>query len=188
VTGAYTITSGAAEVEGLNISALDSSATVVPGGSVAMGFAVSPVSPATTFQAAVNMSVSGLPAGATYNFSPATLAAGTGASNVTLTAQLPQTAAATHPDGGIDGKFLSHMTPFALSLLLLPFARRLRRASKRLSRSVTALLLAAAAMATVIGLGGCGAYSGELGQTYTVTVTGSTGAVSKSTTVSLTVN
>jgi ABC-type transporter Mla subunit MlaD len=66
----------------------------------------------------------------------------------------------------------------------------LRRGSKRIRRWISALLLAAAGMAAMAGLSGCGAVGGSLGQTaqtYTVTVTGTSGALSHSTTIALTV-
>jgi hypothetical protein len=75
-------------------------------------------------------------------------------------------------------------------ILLLPFARRLRRAGKRLGKGVALLLLLAAGAAAVSGLSGCGASNGFFGQhqqTYTVTVTATAGSVSRSTSVTLTV-
>jgi hypothetical protein len=72
----------------------------------------------------------------------------------------------------------------------LPFAGRLRRAGKKLSRTCCLLLMLAAAMAATVGLSGCGAGNGFFGQeqgTYTVRVTGTAGAVSHSTAVTLTV-
>ena len=105
---------------------------------------------------------------------------------MTLTIQLPQTVAALQPTHDL-GRGLA---PFALALLLLPFAGRLRRAGRRLGRTVSLLLLLGAGLAAAAGLSGCGSSSGFFGQpqtTYTVTVTGSSGALSHSTTVTLTV-
>jgi hypothetical protein len=82
------------------------------------------------------------------------------------------------------------MAPLALGLLLLPFAGRLRRTSKRFHRALMVLLLMGAGLAATLGVTGCGASTGYFGQqqqTYTVTVTGTSGALSHSATVTLTV-
>ena len=161
------------------------SVTVLPGGTAVFTFVVSPIN-AATFPTAVTLSASGLPLGATATFSPATLAAGSGTTTVTLTIQIPQTGAALQPTHDL-GRGLA---PFALALLLLPFAGRLRRAGRRLSRAVSLLLLLSAGLATAAGLSGCGTSSGFFGQQqtiYTVTVTGTSGVLSHSTTVTLTV-
>jgi hypothetical protein len=157
----------------------------LPGGTAVFTLIVSPIN-ATTFPAAVTLSVSGLPPGAIAIFSPATLPAGSGTTTVTLTIQLPQTAAALHPTHDLGRR----LAPFALALLLLPFAGRLRRAGRRFGRTVSLLLLLGVTLSAAVGLSGCGSASGFFGQqqtTYTVTVTGSSGALSHSTTVTLTV-
>jgi hypothetical protein len=161
------------------------SVTVLPGGTAVFTFVVSPIN-AATFPTAVTLSASGLPAGATATFSPATLAAGSGTTTVTLTIQIPQTVADVQPTDGLGRR----LAPFALALLLLPFAGRLRRAGRRLSRAVSLLLLLGAGLAAAAGLSGCGSASGFFAQqqtTYTVTVTGTSGALSHSATVTLTV-
>jgi hypothetical protein len=182
-----------------------SSITVMPGGTAVFTFTVSPID-GSTFPAAVTLTLSGLPAGATYSFSPATIAAGAGATVVTLTIDIPQTEAGAKPltlhpgaqlavnrnggsSGGQAGGVAGRLAPFSLALLL-PFAGRLRRTGKRLGRMMCALLLLAAVMAAVAGMSGCGSTSGFFGQqqqSYTVTITATSGALSHSTTVTLTV-
>jgi hypothetical protein len=183
-----------------------SSITVMPGGTAVFTFTVSPVD-GSTFPAAVTLTLSGLPAGATYSFSPATIAAGAGATVVTLTIDIPQTEADAKPltlhpgaqlamngnggtSGGQAGGVAGRLAPFSLALLLLPFAGRLRRTGKRLGRRMCALLLLAAGMAAVAGMSGCGSTSGffaQQQQSYTVTLTATSGGLSHSTTVTLTV-
>jgi hypothetical protein len=161
------------------------SEAVFPGGKAVFDFVASPLNTAT-LPAAVTLSVSGLPAGATYSFSPASLPAGSGSSPVTLTIQLPQNAAAMHTGDGLGRE----LAPFALALLLLPFAGRLRRAGKRLRRIGFLLLLLGSALAVVTALNGCGSTSGFFArqqQSYTITVTGTSGGLSHSATVTLTV-
>jgi CSLREA domain-containing protein len=183
-----------------------SSITVMPGGTAVFTFTVSPVD-GSIFPAAVTLTLSGLPAGATYSFSPATIAAGAGATAITLTIDIPQTEADAKPltlhpgaqlavnrnggsSGGQAGGVAGRLAPFSLALLLLPFAGRLRRTGKRLGRMMCALLLLGAGMATMAGMSGCGSTSGffaQQQQSYTVTVTATSGALSHSTTVTLTV-
>ncbi len=174
------------------------SVTALPGGTAVYTFTLSPVGSAT-FPAVVTLSASGLPTGATYSFSPATLPAGSGATQVTLTVQLPQVSAMhVPPVAGQAGattelaqnKPASKLPLLALALLLLPFGRKLRRASRLLGRTLTVLLLFIAGLAALAGLSGCSLASGYFGQapkTYTVTVTGTSGVLVHSTSVTLTV-
>jgi sugar lactone lactonase YvrE len=159
------------------------SASVAPGQSAVYSLMLSPIG-STVFPATVELSASGLPTGAAVNFSPASLAAGTGSSTVTMTIQLPQATAATRPDP-FRRPWLP-VAPAALALCLLPFASRLRRAIRTL---VVAILLLAAAggMAALSGCGSASGFFGQPQQTYTITVTGTSGALVHSTTVSLTV-
>jgi hypothetical protein len=86
-------------------------------------------------------------------------------------------------------KVRSRAAPFALALLLLPFVGRIRRARKHLGGVMAVLVLLMAGLGA-ISLIGCGSGNGFLGQqqnSYTVTVTGTSGALTHSTTVELTV-
>jgi hypothetical protein len=160
--------------------------TILPGGSATFNFTLSPTG-TTTFPSAVNLTVSGLPTGATYTITPASLAAGSGSTNVTLTVAVPrQTSMLRTPGMHTPGRF----APMALALLLLPFAGRMRRSARGLGRIAAMLLLLIASAGAVAGLTGCGSSTGFFGQTqqtYNVTITGTSGALSHSTTVTLTV-
>jgi hypothetical protein len=130
------------------------------------------------------LSVTGLPPGATATISPNTLPAGSSLTNVTLTVQIPQvTAGQKQPPG--------RQIPLALwGILLLPFAGKLRRAGRRLTQSASLLILLAAGVAAAAGLSSCSSSSGFFGhpqQAYTLTITATSGSVSHSTTVTLTV-
>ena len=197
------------QVEDFGFTISSQTVTVQPGGTAVFTFTVSPID-GTTFPAAITFTASGLPAGATYTFSPASVTAGEGSTTVTLTVDVSQTQAGINPvnlhpniqramnnagdSAGSRGKpnhsVASRVAPFALALILLPFAGRLRRAGKRLGRTVSVLLLLVACVAVVAGISGCGSSSGFFAQqqhTYTVTVTGTSGALTHSATVTLTV-
>jgi hypothetical protein len=191
-TATYTISGSALSVPTVDftINASSSSATASPGGSAGFALTVTPISPVTTFPTAVNLVASGLPAGATYSFSPTTVPVGASTTPVTLTVQLPQKASNNEPPSSFDRKLTSRMAPIALGLLMLPFAGKLRKAGKRLGRTAFVPLLLAAAMVLMTGLAGCGAansITGPTQQAYTVTVIGTSGTVSESAAVTLTV-
>jgi hypothetical protein len=189
-TATYTIsTSGGGTTGNFSISSSNNSASVSPRGSATYVLTVSPVSPAIALSAAVNLSVSGLPTGAAYTFSPGTVAAGSGATKVSLAVAMPQTESVTGSPTGIGGKFVYRIAPFVLEFVLLPLAGPLRRAGKRFFRTLLTLSLLVGIMAVVVGVEGCGAsLSGTLNRNYTLIVTGTSGAISNSVQVTLSVN
>jgi hypothetical protein len=95
--------------------------------------------------------------------------------NTTFTVSVPQQVAALHT---------GRLGTAALALLLLPFAwfRRSRGRPHRL----LVWLLALASLGAVTGCG-VGGYFSQPQQTYTITVTGTSGNLTHSTTVTLTV-
>ncbi len=156
------------------------SQTVKPGGTASYTLAIGP-SGGATFPAAVTFSVSGLPSGATGTFTPNSLSAGSGQTNVTLSIQVAQnTASLFHRDLLALG-----LSPLMLGMLLLPFSGAVRRAVGGHGRKLTLLLLLVAGTA-LVGLIGCGSSSSPPKQ-YTVTVTATSGALSHTITLSLTV-
>jgi len=166
--------------------------TVVPGSAVSYTLSIAPTA-GTILPVPVTLTVSGMPAGATATVTPSTWSQLTGTSwsfpantplnAITLTVQVPSTTAQA---GGL-GRTLA---PFSLALLLLPFAGRMRRAGKRLSREISLLLLLMIGAAAMTALSGCGSTNGFFGQpqkTYTITATVTSGTVSHSTNLTLTV-
>jgi hypothetical protein len=169
------------------ISAKSSAATVIPGKTAQFTFAVSPVSPATTLPAAITFSVSGLPTGYTYTLTPASLASGAASTSVILNIQTVLVTSAVRPGG--NSPLALRLAPLSLALLLLPFVGRLRRAGKRFSRMLSVLLLLGAGFAAMAGLNGCGSggFLSQAPKSYTVTVTATSGTLSRSSNVTLTV-
>jgi RHS repeat-associated protein len=167
----------------LTIAGTGSSQTVQPGGTANYTLPMSP-SGGTTFPAAVTFATTGLPTGFTATFSPSSIAAGSSATNVNLTIQVPLTAALERR--GEPGRSVPLI---ALGLLALPFLGGVRRSRKWLRRlAVIAILVACAGGATMLtGCGGGSSGGGNPPQTYTVTVTATSGALSHATTVTLVV-
>jgi len=158
--------------------------TLLPSASTNYTITLTPVNP--TFVYPVSLSASGLPAGVTATFAPASIAAGavTSTSTMTLSASnLAYQPNKTRSFGGI-------ATCAALAFLLLPmaFGRRARRAAARLSRPGRMLvaLLALVVLGAMTGCGGGGFFSHST-QTYTVTVTAVSGPDTHTTDVTLTV-
>jgi hypothetical protein len=162
-------------------------ATAQPGGQATYTLDVAPAN-GTTFAGPITFSVTGLPAGATAAFTPATIPAGAEATNVTLTVTLPNTTAVVPVGKPLGGEML----PVALGLILLPIAGRLRRGSRRLRGTAWLILLAGAV--ALAGLTSCGGSGGGGGggstpqpQNYTLTITATSGSLSNTTAVTLTV-
>jgi streptogramin lyase len=179
----------AAQTFTLASSSGSSSATTTAGGTVNYTLTLTPGS-GTTFPNAITFGATGLPTGATATFSPATLAAGSGVTSITLTVQTSsQTARNEKPSQGMP------VAPLELGLLLLPLAG-MKSARKRLRQIpflLATLTVATLSLGAVMGLSGCsGGGSGSSTPTaknYTVVVT-ATDAITKtqsSTNLTLTV-
>jgi hypothetical protein len=130
----------------------------------------------------VTFSVSGLPPGATATFNPASVTPNATSAQSTLTITLGQTVAkSNHPSRGWSLAFLG--VPF-LGLLIF---RRPQR--KRLIAVGTLMLGLVVSLGTFTGCGQNGFnYNTVSPQTYNITVTGTSGSTSATTTVQLTVN
>lgn len=166
-----------------SITTSKNSVIALPGSSVDILFNLNP-SGGDTFPTEITLSVSGLPTGASYSFSPSGLAVGAGAIAVVLSVQLPQTSATAQPAAGL-GRGIA---PLFLALLLFPFAGGSRRPWFR--RTLSVVLLLTAGIAAVTGINGCGSSNEVLSErqhTYTVTVNGTSGELSHSIAVNLTV-
>lgn len=155
--------------------------TVVPGTPIAWSLQLTPVG-GTAFPAPITLSVTGIPAGATYSFSPTSVPANNGATNVQFTLTAAKNVAALHTPANPFGR---RTMPIAFALLLAPlgFIRR-----RRLPGMVLLVLLAAA----VGPLTGClsdaaSGYSSETPRTFTINVVATSGQLSRSLPITFTV-
>jgi len=154
------------------------SATIFPGQSASFVFAIVPDG---TFSRTITFSASGLPLGATTSFNPASLTPGSTTNNVVMTVQTAPLTAAAKPASSWTTK-----SPLLLGLLLPLFGiGRTRRAFKRR----TLFLIALFSFASALAIGGCGGdgFFTQPPQTYTITVTATSGALQHTATVDLTV-
>ncbi|HEX4758172.1 MAG TPA: Ig-like domain repeat protein [Terracidiphilus sp.] len=180
--GSYTAGTSAALAENVEDFTLtvsgSSGANVSGGGTATYALMIRPVG-GPTLPAAVSLSASGIPLQATAAFSPTTVAANSAAMGVTLQVKMPGSAALRPPRG----LFGDVGIPVSLGLILLPFAGRLRKLSRRW-RVLT--LLAVSAVVLGVGVSGCG--SGNLRpQSFSIEVTAATGSLSHSTALQITV-
>jgi len=149
--------------------------TIPSGGSATYTIAVTPQN--GSFNNAVTFAASGLPAGATATFQPTSVTPGASPVSSALTIQMgtSQTAAAKA------AWKLAAPALAIVSLLFLP--------GKRRRRWITMTLLLFSCIGAITGLAGCGGGFSLTppAQSYTITVTGTSGAQTQSTTVQLTV-
>jgi hypothetical protein len=155
------------------------SRTVVPGGTALYTFAV--FGSGGAFINAIKFSASGLPAGATATFDPPTVTPNRGSPSTTLAIQVPPagtTARTTWVPGA--GRILS------LAVLLPLFG--LWHARRRLHRSLPAWTLSLF-LGLALTISGCGSsgFFDQPPQTYSITITGTSGDISHSQIVTLTV-
>jgi hypothetical protein len=151
--------------------------TAEPGGQATYSLVVTPTN-GTQLPGTVTLTASNLPLGMTASFTPATIAAGSAATTVTMTITLPGKAANERSRSPFGGGAL----PVALGLILLPFAGRMRKAHARLVRLMVLLVIGAA---VAVGFSGCGAKTSP--QSFSFSVTAASGTLSHSLSPGLTV-
>ncbi|MDR3723311.1 MAG: Ig-like domain repeat protein [Terracidiphilus sp.] len=163
----------------------DFTITVTGSGSANLGLGQSATFPLTispvvssSFPAAISFSVSGMLPQTSAVFSPSTIAAGTGSLVDYMTVSMASTFGAIPVTPFSPRRTL----PLALGLLVLPFAFRLRRAARHWQHL---LLVAFAALALAVSFSACSFNYDP--KTTSVTVTATSGALSHTATVKVTV-
>jgi hypothetical protein len=171
------------------------SQTVSPGGTATYTIAITPTA-GTTLPTITDLTVTGLPPGATATLNTQgwtkltstswSLPAFATLSDVSLSFHVPASSASLTSDRPWSNK----LPPTLAVFFLLPFALGVgRRPGKRQGYAISMLLLIAS-FVTMTGLSACGTNNGFFAQeqtSYTVTVTVTTGSLSHSTNVTLTV-
>ena len=148
---------------------------IPPGASANYNIVVA--SQSTPFTNLVVLSASNLPPGATSTFTPASVTPGAAGANSQLTITVPKQAATAVRNRSV--------ATLAMALLLLPFTS-LRRSRLRSARILLVLTLMLTSLGVLTGCGS-GGYFSQPQQTYTITVTGTSGNLTHATTVTLTV-
>jgi hypothetical protein len=137
---------------------------------------------ATTFLYNVSFTASGLPAGASATFSPATLPSGGNTTNITMTVTTATTALNARPP------YPFERLPLALGLLLPLFGvKAVRRRLLRIPPFLAVALFAALSLTAVAGLNACsgaGLFAARK-VPYSITVTATEGTVQRTTGVPL---
>jgi hypothetical protein len=166
-----------------NTNSGPASQNVFPGATTSYNFSLAPIS-ATTFLNDVTVTVTGLPPGSTYTFSPSTVAAGSGTTGVVLNVQTSSSLKARNspPQGNSSKNELS----IALGMFSLLGLGTMRTFRKKIPRTLMLALLALGSLLPIAALSGCaGGYFTLTPTTYTVTVTGTEGTVQHSATATL---
>jgi sugar lactone lactonase YvrE len=137
---------------GFTLTAGSGIESVPPGGAAAFNLTLTPGS-GLTYPDPLTLSATGLPAGATAAFSPATIPAGSGATAVTMTVQTvnrPTSQGEMHFPGRPPGSL-------ALALLLLPIAgvKTVRRRLRKLPALPVVLAAAVLSLGAAACLSGC---------------------------------
>jgi len=164
-----------------------SSVTLVGGGTANYEILLTPTN-GSTFPAPVAFAVHGLPPGATATFAPTTVSSGAGTTTTTLTIQVPQKVSSNRYGTAL----LLTLPPIAIGMLLLGKPWTSRYSSLRANR-IASLLLVLTLAGVAIVMSACGGSSqskpgpGQSGPTdYSVTVGASSGTLTHSTVVTLT--
>jgi hypothetical protein len=160
------------------------SQSIFPGATTTYKFTLAPVA-ATTFLNDVTVSVSGLPEGSTYTFTPSTVAAGSGSTEIVLNVQTSSSLRARNnlPQ---DRPSSRNELPIALGMLGLAGLGTLRKLRHKIPRTLMLLLLMLGSLLPIAALSGCaGGYFTLNPTTYSLTVTGSEGAIQHAATATL---
>jgi len=170
------------------------SQVTAPGGAATYTLSIVPTA-GVTLPAPAVFTLTGMPTGATATVTPSSWVqtssnswsypANIPLTNIAVTIQLPS---ATARNNGRN-RLLQNLPPILWGLLLVPFVGRLRRKYRQLGQTTFVLLLVAGCAVTV-GAIGCGSRNGFFAQpskTYSMTETVTSGALSHSATITLTV-
>jgi Bacterial Ig-like domain (group 3)/MBG domain (YGX type) len=147
---------------------------IPPGASASYTIAISSVN--IPFNNPVTLTATNLPTGATYTFTPSSVTPGSSGATSVLKINVANQNTASRKTPAI---------PLFLATVLLPFLL-IRKPHINTSRLVVWLLVALVLLGSATGCG-VGGYFNQPEQTYTITITGTSGSLVRSTTAALTV-
>jgi hypothetical protein len=185
LTGIGTAAGGPASAT-FTVNAATLSQSVSSGAVAQFNIAVS--STGGVFNTAVTLSATGLPAGATVSFAPASVTPGSAGGASVMSIQTASLLAASAAPVGDTHRQRSLPLLAALAGLPLLGMMRLQRRYRKTTQRLMLLALAALSLLPFLALSGCGGgLFGATPHTSLITVTGTSGSLQQSATVSLTV-
>jgi hypothetical protein len=167
-----------------NTNSGPASQNAFPGKTTTYNFTLAPVG-ATTFLNDLTVDVDGLPPGSTYTFTPSTIKAGSGSTEVVLSVTTSSSLSAQNqvPQNGPSSR---NELPIALGMLSLVGLGAVRKLRHKMPRTLMLLMLMLGSLLPIAALSGCaGGYFALNPTTYRLTVTGTEGAVQHAATATL---
>jgi Bacterial Ig-like domain (group 3)/FG-GAP-like repeat len=167
-----------------NTNSGPASQNVFPGATTTYNFTLAPVG-ATTFLNDLTVAVDGLPPGSTYTFTPSTIKAGSGSTQIVLNVQTSSSLSARNsvPQNGFSPRNELPITLGMLGLLGLGAVRKLKH---KMPRTLMLLVLTLGSLLPIAALSGCaGGYFTLNPTTFSLTVTGTEGPVQHAATATL---
>jgi hypothetical protein len=159
-----------------NTNSGPASQNISPGATTTYNFTLAPVG-ATTFLNDLTVAVDGLPPGSTYTFTPSTVKAGSGSTQIVLSVKTSSSLNARNsvPQNGPSPRNELPIAVGMLGLVGLGAARKLRH---KIPRTLMLIMLTLGSLLPIAALTGCaGGYFALNPTTYTLTVTGTEGPV-----------
>jgi hypothetical protein len=160
------------------------SQSMFPGKTTTYNFTLAPVG-ATTFLNDVTVDIDGLPKGSTYTFTPSTIKAGSGSTEVVVSVTTSASLNAQNqlPQNGPSSR---NELPIALGMLGLVGLGAVRKLRHKMPRTLLLLVLMLGSLLPIAALSGCaGGYFALNPTTYHLTVTGTEGPVQHAATATL---
>ena len=167
-----------------NTNSGPASQNIFPGATTTYNFTLAPVG-ATTFLNDLTVAVDGLPPGSTYTFTPSTIKAGSGPTQIVLNVQTSSSLSARNnvPQNGPSPR---NEVPIALGMLGLVGLGAVRKLRHKMPRTLMLLVLTLGSLFPIAALSGCaGGYFTLNPTTYSLTVTGTEGPVQHAATATL---
>ena len=167
-----------------NTNSGPASQNIFPGATTTYNFTLAPVG-ATTFLNDVSVAVDGLPPGSTYTFTPSTIKAGSGSTQIVLNVQ---TSSSLNARNNVprNGPSPHNELPIAVGMLGLAGLGAARKLRHKLPRTIMLLVLTLSSLLPIAALSGCaGGYFTLNPTTYSLTVTGTEGPVQHAATATL---